>query len=174
MVRDYNSNSTNLDSEDEDDPRTPTSVSSQVRESFFQLLKWPCDGHLKFLTIWHCCLRCKTQDAMLEPELGTFGIFPFFYNKKWFFCFFYKVHNLFLHQSYFKKPTPSQIYFIKNAKNQFLLLIKLQKIPQVPSSGSTWNISRGARGTVRPTRTLWTLRVLLRYPTARFPSSTCR
>ena len=30
MVKDYNSNSTNLDSEDEDDPRTPASVSSQV------------------------------------------------------------------------------------------------------------------------------------------------
>ena len=31
MVKDYNSNSTNLDSEDEEDPRTPASVSSQVR-----------------------------------------------------------------------------------------------------------------------------------------------
>ena len=30
MVKDYNSNSTNLDSEDEEDPRTPASVSSQV------------------------------------------------------------------------------------------------------------------------------------------------
>ena len=30
MVKDYNSNSTNLDSEDDDDPRTPASVSSQV------------------------------------------------------------------------------------------------------------------------------------------------
>ena len=30
MVRDYNQNTTNIDSEDEDDPRTPTSVSSQV------------------------------------------------------------------------------------------------------------------------------------------------
>ena len=31
MVKDYNSNSTNLDSEDDEDPRTPASVSSQVR-----------------------------------------------------------------------------------------------------------------------------------------------
>lgn len=30
MVKDYNANSTNLDSEDEEDPRTPASVSSQV------------------------------------------------------------------------------------------------------------------------------------------------
>ena len=29
-MKDYNSNSTNLDSEDEEDPRTPASVSSQV------------------------------------------------------------------------------------------------------------------------------------------------
>ena len=32
MVKDYNSNSTNLDSEDEEDPRTPASVSSQVSD----------------------------------------------------------------------------------------------------------------------------------------------
>ena len=31
MVKDYNSNSTNLDSEDDEDPRTPASVSSQVK-----------------------------------------------------------------------------------------------------------------------------------------------
>ena len=31
MVKDYNANSTNLDSEDEEDPRTPASVSSQVK-----------------------------------------------------------------------------------------------------------------------------------------------
>ena len=30
MVKDYNANSTNLDSEDDEDPRTPASVSSQV------------------------------------------------------------------------------------------------------------------------------------------------
>ena len=34
MVKDYNSNSTNLDSEDDEDPRTPASVSSQVSYSF--------------------------------------------------------------------------------------------------------------------------------------------
>ena len=31
MVKDYNANSTNLDSEDDEDPRTPASVSSQVK-----------------------------------------------------------------------------------------------------------------------------------------------
>jgi hypothetical protein len=34
MVRDYNQNTTNLDSEDEDDPRTPTSVSSQGSQGY--------------------------------------------------------------------------------------------------------------------------------------------
>ena len=38
------------------------------------------------------------------------------------FCIFYQVSNLFLHPVLFKKPTPSQISFIKNAKNNFLLL----------------------------------------------------
>ena len=39
---------------------------------------------------------------------------------------FYQVNNLFLHQSHLKKPTPSQINLIKNAKNHFLLLKKLK------------------------------------------------
>lgn len=34
MVKDYNSNSTNLDSEDEEDPRTPASVSSQGSQGY--------------------------------------------------------------------------------------------------------------------------------------------
>ena len=42
------------------------------------------------------------------------------------FCIFYEDNNLFLHQSLFKKPTPSQINFIKNAKNHFLLLKKFK------------------------------------------------
>ena len=40
MVKDYNSNSTNLDSEDEEDPRTPASVSSQVRRLIACLDDW--------------------------------------------------------------------------------------------------------------------------------------
>ena len=35
---------------------------------------------------------------------------------------FYQINNLFLHQSYLKSPTPSQIDLIKNPKNQLLLL----------------------------------------------------
>merc|ERR1712110_1324183 len=34
MVKDYNSNSTNLDSEDDEDPRTPASVSSQGSQGY--------------------------------------------------------------------------------------------------------------------------------------------
>ena len=36
-MKDYNSNSTNLDSEDEEDPRTPASVSSQVMIDCFAM-----------------------------------------------------------------------------------------------------------------------------------------
>ena len=42
------------------------------------------------------------------------------------FAFFIKVDNLFLHQSYFKKPTPSQTKLIKHAKTHFLLLKKFK------------------------------------------------
>ena len=36
-------------------------------------------------------------------------IFHFFTNKKLFFCTFYKVNNLFLHQSYLKSPLPVKL-----------------------------------------------------------------
>ena len=49
------------------------------------------------------------------------------------FCIFYEDNNLFLHQTYFKKPTPSQINLIKNAKNHFLLVKKLQKYRKCPA-----------------------------------------
>ena len=52
-------------------------------------------------------------------ELNTFGFFEFLQHKKMIFCMFYKANNLLLHQSYLKKPTPSQINFIKNAKKKF-------------------------------------------------------
>ena len=35
--------------------------------------------------------------------------FNFFNNKKWFFGIFYKVDNLFLHQSYLKSPLPVKL-----------------------------------------------------------------
>ena len=48
-----------------------------------------------------------------------------FNNKKFVYIFFIKLIYLFLHQSYLKKkPTPSQINLLKNAKNHFLLLKK--------------------------------------------------
>ena len=49
--------------------------------------------------VFKCC------DNLKGPELGTFGIFEFFNNKKRFFKYiFYKINNLFLHQFYFKSP----------------------------------------------------------------------
>ena len=44
-----------------------------------------------------------------STELGTFGIFNFFNNRKWFFGIFYKVNNLFLHQSYLKSTLPVKL-----------------------------------------------------------------
>ena len=74
----------------------------------------------------------------LRSELGTWGIFNISTIKNDLIAFFKnQVNNLFLHQSYLKKrPTPSQISSIKNAKNHFLLL---KKKPKVPSSGSDDN-----------------------------------
>ena len=73
---------------------------------------------------------------MVTSRAGHFRYF--FNNKIWFFCTFYQVSNLFLHQSYIKKPTPSQINLIKNAKNNFYCW-KNSKIPKVPSSGlASW------------------------------------
>ena len=51
------------------------------------------------------------------------------------FLHFYKVDNLFMHQSYFKNTLPGKINLIKIAKNHFLLL-KISQIPKVPSSRS--------------------------------------
>ena len=49
-----------------------------------------------------------------------------------FVCVFLKVNNLFLHQSYFKKPTPSLIDLIKNAKNHLLMKkLKNTEIAQI-------------------------------------------
>ena len=42
-------------------------------------------------------------------KLGTFGIFKYFQYYKMIFCIFYKVINLFLHQSYLKSPLPVKI-----------------------------------------------------------------
>ena len=60
-------------------------------------------------------------DSNLLHRAGHFRHFLYsFTNKKWYFGIFYQVNNLFLHQSYLKSPTPSQISLIKNATNHFL------------------------------------------------------
>ena len=62
------------------------------------------------------------QSSALEVFIVFFN---FFNNKKWLFCIFYQVNNLFLHLFYLK-PTPSQINLINIAKNNFLLLKKFK------------------------------------------------
>ena len=57
----------------------------------------------------------------------------FFNNKRWFFCIFCKVNNLFLHQSYLKSPLPVKLTRYKMQKIIFYYW-KNSKIPQVPSS----------------------------------------
>ena len=56
------------------------------------------------------------------------------------FCIFYKVNNLFLHQSYLKSPLPVKLTWWKMQKIIFYYW-KNSKIPKVPSSAD--NISFG-------------------------------
>ena len=77
----------------------------------------------------------RTLCAFIKIRAVHLRYFLFFSIKKWFFCIFYQVNNLFLHQSYLKSLlTPSQITLIKNAKNHFLLLKKLKNT----SSAQLW------------------------------------
>ena len=82
----------------------------------------------------HCnCHMCNDPHPIghswaLSVFLNTFN------SKKLFFSIFYQVHNIFLHWVLFKKPTPSQINLIKNAKNHFILLKKLKNTESAQSS----------------------------------------
>ena len=62
--------------------------------------------------------------------------------KNDFFCIFYEDKNLFLHQSYFKKPTPSQINLRKDAKSHIWLL----KMSKNTSSAQLWVTEDTERG----------------------------
>ena len=74
---------------------------------------------------------CRLKQS-LKPHLWSFQswalsvFFNFFNNKKWLFCIFYQVDNLFTAPALFKKPTPSQINLIKNVNNHFLVLKKFK------------------------------------------------
>jgi len=75
MVKDYNSNSTNLDSEDEEDPRTPASVSSQGSQGYGSTESdfVDMDG---FQTM-------QTQDTSSLPELNLVGQCYLFQGNRW-------------------------------------------------------------------------------------------
>ena len=71
--------------------------------------------------------QCDLLGRGESGPLSRAGHLRYFFNfpkiKKDFLHFFlYQFNNLFLHQSQFKKPTPSQINSIRNEKNHFLLL----------------------------------------------------
>ena len=55
-------------------------------------------------------IKSHYQDLNPGPSNSRAGHFRYFFtNKKWFFCTFYKVNNLFLHQSYLKSPLPVKL-----------------------------------------------------------------
>lgn len=75
MVKDYNSNSTNLDSEDEEDPRTPASVSSQgsqgygsTESDFVEMETFP---------------SLQNTDTSSLPELNLVGQCYLFQGNRW-------------------------------------------------------------------------------------------
>ena len=99
----------------------PAETFDKCRDSVFQSAVPELDLELGLQNSLLEYAQVRVGDTLLGiyTELGTFSIFECFNNKKWFFCIFYQVNNLFLHQSYLKKPTPSQMNSIKNAKNHF-------------------------------------------------------
>ena len=71
--------------------------------------------------------------AMTYEQSWALSVFMnFFNNRKWF-CIFYQVNSLLLHQSYLKRPPPV-INLTKNGQKNFLLLKKWKQKPEVPSS----------------------------------------
>ena len=74
-------------------------------------------GNLRFFGIFE-----PFERPLLSAELGIWSFcgpagqswalpvfFSVFNNKKWLFCTFYQVNNLFLHQSYLKSPLPVKL-----------------------------------------------------------------
>ena len=59
-----------------------------------------------------------SHSHMQEVQRWALSVFlNFFNNKKWFFCIFYQINNLFLHQSYLKSPHPVKLTWQKMQKN---------------------------------------------------------
>ena len=57
---------------------------------------------------------CLTQSGNKKLQSWALPVFfHFFNNRKLFFCTFYKVNNLFLHQSYLKSPLPVELTWWK-------------------------------------------------------------
>ena len=57
------------------------------------------------------------RELGISAELGALSVFfNFFNSKKWFYCIFYQMNNLFLHQSYLKSPLPVKLTWEKMEK----------------------------------------------------------
>ena len=63
------------------------------------------------VTAWSDAASCKTLKIICYfNRAGHFGYFlHFFNNKKWFYCIFHQINNLFLHQSNLKSPLPVKL-----------------------------------------------------------------
>ena len=59
---------------------------------------------------------CKTGLLRYIQSWALSVFFHFFNNKKWFFCIFFQVYNLLLHQSYLKSPLPAKLTWWKMQK----------------------------------------------------------
>ena len=69
------------------------------------------------------------SDSSQSWALSVF--FNFFNNKKWLFCIFYQVNNLFLHQSYLKSSLPVKLTL--NCKRTFFNMEKNKKYRKCPA-----------------------------------------
>ena len=80
--------------------------------------------HTHIYTQTHPHTPTHTPTHTPEQSWALSVVLNFFNNKKSFFCIFYQVNSLFLNRVLFKKPTPSLINLVRNAKINFALLKK--------------------------------------------------
>ena len=81
----------------------------ELEKVFFNLYSKSASLFFSCSTSW-----VLTTNGSKRYRAGHFRyFFHFFNNKKWFFCTFYKVNNLFLHQSYLKSPLPIKLTWWK-------------------------------------------------------------
>ena len=76
-----------------------------------------------------CGFLNETCTVQQRWALSVF--FNFFTNKKWFFCIFSKVNNLFLHQSHLKSPLPVKLTWQNMQKIIFYYSTSVRSLSEV-------------------------------------------